>query len=134
MDLAGIIVASLSALGTLVQAYYSAKVTNKDVPEKTIKKAEKRAAEPLRIGAKQVDNVIDDHLLAILINEIEKHNSILIEAFRAENVTDEDISTQVENARVQICKVLSEIMRFNNGKLPTERLKKLFASNGCNKA
>lgn len=134
MDLAGIIVASLSALGTLVQAYYSAKVTNKGVPERTIKKAEKRAAEPLKIGAKQVDNVIDDHLLAVLINETEKHHAILIEAFRAENVTDEDMSTQVENARVQICKVLSEIMRFNNGKLPTERLKKLFASNGCKKA
>ncbi|MGH1381404.1 MAG: hypothetical protein ACRAU9_10715, partial [Shewanella xiamenensis] len=77
MDLAGIVVASLSALGSLVQAYYSAKVANKNVPEKIIKNAEKRAAEPLKIGAKQVDDVIDDHLLAVLNNEIEKHNSIL---------------------------------------------------------
>ncbi|MGI2081680.1 hypothetical protein [Shewanella putrefaciens] len=133
MDLAGIVVASLSALGSLVQAYYSAKVANKNVPERTIKNAEKRAAEPLKVGAKQVDDVIDDHLLAVLNNEIEKHNSILIEAFRTENITQEDMSTQVENARVQICKVLSEIMRFNKGKLPTERLKKLWVSNGCKK-
>jgi len=134
LDLAGIVVASLSALGSLVQAYYSAKVANKNVPEKIIKNAEKRAAEPLKIGAKQVDDVIDDHLLAVLNNEIEKHNSILIESFRAENTTYEDMSSQVENARVQICKVLVEIMRFNNGKLPTERLKKLWASNGCKKS
>jgi len=134
LDLAGIVVASLSALGSLVQAYYSAKVANKNVPEKIIKNAEKRAAEPLKIGAKQVDDVIDDHLLAVLNNEIEKHNSILIESFRTKNTTYEDMSSQVENARVQICKVLLEIMRFNNGKLPTERLKKLWASNGCKKS
>ncbi|MFT4805714.1 MAG: hypothetical protein ACI9YE_002937 [Psychroserpens sp.] len=131
MDLAGIVVASLSALGSLVQAFYSAKSANNKVSESDIKQAEKRASEPLKVGAKKVDDVIDDHLLLVLCNELDKHNSNLAEAFRENDIYDSDTAIKVEKARVQICNVLSEIMRFNEGKLPTQRLKKLWASNGC---
>ena len=131
MDLAGIVVASLSALGTLVQAFYAVKNTNGKVAESKIKQAEKRASEPLKVGAKKVDDVIDDFLLATLCDELERQDSNLVEAFRTSNMSQVDTAIKVENARAQICKVLSEIMRFNEGNLPTKRLEKLWVSNRC---
>ena len=131
MDLAGLLISGVSALGTLVQAFYSAKSTNATVDESTIKKAEKRASEPLKIGIKKVEDVIDEELLTTLSKVIDKHNKSLIEAFRSEHMTQAEHAVKVEEARTQICKVLSEVMRFNDGQLPTERLKKLWSSNRC---
>jgi len=112
LDLAGIVVACLSALGTLVQAFYAVKNTNGKVAESKLKQAEKQASEPLKVGAKKVDDVIDHFLLATLCDELERHNSNLVEAFRTNNMSQVDTAIKVENARAQICKVLSEIMRF----------------------
>lgn len=129
MDLAGIVVASLSALGTLVQAFYTAKGRN--VAESKIKSAQKRASEPLKIGVKKVNDVIDERLLATLCFELERHNTNLIDAFRSTDITQADTQVKVTEARAQICKVLATIMSFNEGSLPTKRLEKLWASNRC---
>ncbi len=131
IEIAGLAIAGVAALGTLVQAYYSAKSANKDINKATLKKAEERASEPLKVGFKKVAEVIDDDLLESLQNEIEKHNRKLIAAFQSPRATSEEREELVEEARLQICKFLSEVMRFNEGNLPTQRLVKLWSSNKC---
>ena len=54
IEVAGLVVAGVAALGTLVQAYYAARGANKSVSQTTIKQAEERASEPLKIGQKKV--------------------------------------------------------------------------------
>lgn len=131
MDLAGIVVSSLSALGSLVQAFYTARIANGKIAKNDIKRAEKRASEPLKIGTKEVDNVIDDQLLTVFYEKLKKHQRNLVEAFRSDDISKAETEVKVEEARAQICTVLSDIMRFNKGQLPTERLKKLSESMNC---
>ncbi len=131
MDIAGLVVAGVSALGTLVQAFYAAKNSNSEVSKSVISRAEDRASKPLKVGTKVVDDVIDQDLLLTLCHEIETHNKALISAFTNPELSVSEKELLVESARAQICKFLSEVMDFNNGQLPTERLKKLWQSNRC---
>lgn len=131
VDIAGLVVSGISALGALVQAYYVAKDSNASVNKKIIKKAGERASIPLKTGAKTVADVIDTELLLTLNREIESHHKALISAFSDTTLTNSDKEIVVESARMQICKFLGEVKNFNNDKLPTERLKKLWESNRC---
>jgi hypothetical protein len=131
IEIAGLVVAGVSALGTLVQAYYTAKAKNRKIASVTLNKAEERAKEPLKIGAKRVAEVIDNQLLEVLQAQIEIRNKKLIEAFRNENISDIEREKQVEAARIQICSFLNEVMKFNQAKLPTKRLQDLWVSNRC---
>ncbi|WP_448566886.1 hypothetical protein [Thalassotalea ganghwensis] len=131
MDLAGLLVASLSALGSLVQAFYTAKSDQGNVSKTTISKAKKRAKKPLKTGTKTVSAVIDDKLLLALSKQLEQHQSELITAFEARDINAEQTLINVEQARQNICHVLQQIKRFNQGDLPTKRLEKLWHSNGC---
>ena len=130
-EIAGLTIACVSALGTLVQAVYTAKLVNKDVSDATIRKSEERASDPLKTGIKRVSEVIDKDLLEILQNEIETQMKKLIETFRSSSITDEHKTYEVEEARIAICKFLSQVMKFNDGYLPTKRLQNLWASNKC---
>ncbi|KJG38303.1 hypothetical protein UA32_10875 [Photobacterium angustum] len=131
MDIAGLVVSGVSALGTLVQAFYSAKSSNQKISKREITKAENRASKPLIIGAKQVGDVIDQELLLALSREIEDHHKALVNAFYNSELTVSEKEIIVESARIQICKFLCEVKNFNNDQLPTERLKKLWESNRC---
>ncbi|TOP74557.1 hypothetical protein CGH09_22325 [Vibrio parahaemolyticus] len=131
MDIAGLVVSGASALGSLVQAYYAAKGSNSKVSKKVITKADVRASTPLKVGAKKVADVIDEELLLALSREIEKHHKALVSAFTNSALTDSEKEIIVESAKMQICKFLGEVKSFNNDKLPTERLKKLWESNRC---
>lgn len=81
MDIAGLVVSGVSALGTLIQAFYTAKSSNQKISKREITKAENRASKPLIIGAKQVGDVIDEELLLTLSREIEDHQKALVNAF-----------------------------------------------------
>jgi len=131
IEIAGLVVAGVAALGTIVQAYYSAKAANKDISKTRLRKAEERASSPLKIGVKKVAEIIDDELLETLQYEIEKHNRSLIKAFQTPEVSDSEREKMVEAARIQICRFLSEVKKFNEGKLPTKRLENLWSSNKC---
>ena len=96
-----------------------------------INTAAERAADPLKIGVKTVSEVIDADLLAILQNEIEDRNKRLIIAFRTSGIDDLERSRLAEESRRKICSFLCEVMRFNDGKLPTKRLETLLISNKC---
>ena len=133
IEIAGLVVAGVTALGALVQAYNSAKAANTEVSESSLKKAEARANSPLKRGAKRVAEVIDADLLETLQANIETHNKRLIDAFRSAEVSDSEREKMVEDARLQICSLLNQIMRFNEGNLPTRRLENLWASNRCEK-
>ncbi|WP_394204044.1 hypothetical protein [Shewanella waksmanii] len=131
MELAGLLVAGISALGTLVQAYYAAKSNDQPISKKAINKAVKRAGSPLKTGAKTVDAVIDQQLLLHLCKQVEQHNNQLVAVFRHPDLTEAEKQDQVEQARAQICQVLLEVKRFNQQVLPTKRLRDLWLSNGC---
>ena len=133
LEIAGLAIAGVAALGTLVQAYYSAKANNKSISKTKIDKAEERASEPLKTGVKKVAEVIDSGLLETLQNEIESQNRRLIIAFRSSEIDDVERARMVEEARKKICKFLREVMRFNEGNLPTKRLEMLWSSNSCDK-
>ena len=130
-EIAGLAIAGLTALSAVVQAYYAAKSAKSTVSKTVLRKAEKRASEPLKTGVKTVAEVIDEKLLATLQQEIEAQNEKLIEAFRSSNMKESERRHRVEAARKQICSFLSEVRRFNNEKLPTKRLEKLWLSNKC---
>lgn len=131
IEIAGLVVAGVTALGTIVQAFYTARAKNKKVSRTSLKKAEARASEPLKVGAKRVAEVIDQELLEALQGEIETRHKKLIQAFRSANVSDTAREKQVEAARQQICRFLDQVKNFNAGQLPTKRLKDLWISNRC---
>lgn len=131
MDIAGLFVASVSALGSLIQAFYTARDSNKKIDNHKVRLLQKRAKKPLKIGIKTIDAIIDDKLLTALSNDIEKHNLILIKAFSNSQLNEAEKAVKVEAARQQICKTLTEIKKFNNDQLPTKRLEKLWLSNRC---
>ena len=129
IEVAGLVVAGVAAMGTLVQAYYAAKGANKPVSQTTIKQAEERASEPLKIGQKKVAEVIDPDLLKALQREIDSQNERLIHALSSHDVSDNEKDKAVEAARLQICHFLKQVLNFNDGVLPTKRLQNLWASN-----
>jgi hypothetical protein len=131
LEIAGLTIAGVTALSAVVQAYYAAKSAKKDMNNTVLRKAKERASKPLKTGVKRVAEVIDEKLLAVLQHEIETQNEYLIEAFRSSNCSEAERSQRVEEARMQICRFLSEVRRFNNDSLPTKRLEQLWSSNKC---
>jgi len=131
IEVAGLVIAGVAAMGTLVQAYYSAKVANKPVSRTEIRKAEERANEPLKIGQKKVAEVIDPDLLKALQRQIDLQNERLIHALRSRGVSDNEKAKEVEAARLQICHFLKQVLNFNDEVLPTKRLENLWTSNRC---
>lgn len=131
MDIAGLVVAGISALGTLVQAYYARRGDQRQVKNSTIKKAEARAAIPLKTGTKVIRKVIDDDLLTAMNDSLSRHQESLIQAFQDEQLNESQRAVKVEQARAAICLTLQQIKHFNNQSLPTRRLEKLWASNRC---
>ena len=133
LEIAGLAIAGVTALGTIVQAYNTAKERKKKISNASLKQAEIRAGVPLRTGVKKVAEIIDPKLLKVLQQEIEKYNIELIEVFRSDEFSDSTKSKMVEEARLKICKFLKEVKSFNEGVLPTKRLEKLWLSNRCGK-
>ncbi|MDJ0722514.1 MAG: hypothetical protein QNJ04_12835 [Desulfobacterales bacterium] len=131
IEIAGLVVAGVTALGTLVQAFNTSRAKNRRVSRASLKKAEKRARAPLKVGAKRVAEVIDRELLETLQHEIEIRHRKLIEAFRSNDVSERERERQVEAARRQICRFLEQVLKFNADRLPTKRLKDLWVSNRC---
>jgi hypothetical protein len=131
IELAGLAISGVAALSTVVQAYYAAKSAKSTVRNSVLRKAEKRAGQPLKTGVKKVAEVIDDKLLATLQHEIEAQNEKLIEAFRSPDISEAERGRCVEAARKQICDFLSAVKRFNDDSLPTKRLEQLWSSNKC---
>ena len=133
IEVAGLVVAGVAAMGSLVQAYYSARAANKPVSQSKINQAEERASEPLKIGQKKVAEVIDPDLLKALQREIDAQNERLIHALGSREVSEKEKAKEVEAARLQICHFLNQVLNFNDGVLPTRRLQNLWASNRCGK-
>ncbi|MCW8109336.1 hypothetical protein OPS25_12575 [Alteromonas ponticola] len=131
MDLAGLIIAGISAMGTLIQAYYSAKDKDKSIPPGTVRAAEKRGNTPLKIGTKQVEAVIDDELLHTLSAEVYTHQQNLLRVLKDKAATQAAKERQIQAAEEEICRVLRQIKKYNDQALPTQRLKKLWTSHGC---
>ncbi len=131
MDLAGLIIAGISAMGTLIQAYYSAKEQNKRIPPSTVKAAQKRANTPLKVGAKRVRAVIDDELLHTLNAEVHLQQRNLLAVLQDQTSPQAAKDRQIRAAEREICRVLRQIKKYNDQALPTERLKKLWTSHGC---
>ncbi len=131
MDVAGLVVAGISALGTLVQAYYARRDDQRQVKGSTIKKAKTRAAVPLKTGTKVISQVIDDKLLNAMNATLSRHQQALVRAFEDQNITESQRAIKVEEARTAICQTLQQIKHFNSQTLPTRRLEKLWESNRC---
>ncbi len=131
IEIAGLIIASIGAMGTLVQAYYSAASSNRSVNKSKIKQAEERAQKPLKIGQKKVAEVIDPDLLKKLQIEIQAQTKQLISALRSNDISAEERLKEVEAAKKEICRFLKQVLYFNDGVLPTKRLQNLWESNRC---
>jgi len=131
IEIAGLVVGGVAALGIIVQAYYAAKAANKAISKTSLLKAKERAGKPLKRDIKKVAEIIDDKLLKTLQSEIEKRNKKLIKVFTTPRTSDSERERLVEEARGQICGFLIEVMRFNKGCLPTKRFEKLWSSNRC---
>jgi len=131
IEIAGLAVAGLSALASLIQAYYTAKANHKKVSESKIKESRDRADKPLKIGAKKVSEIIDPELLKVLKDQIEEQHAKLIFVLQSTDISDLERERSVEEARTQICYFLTKVKEFNEGVLPTKRLENLWFSNKC---
>jgi hypothetical protein len=131
MEVAGLIVAGISALGTLIHAYFAAKDSKKNVQKSIIKQAKGRAEEPLKTGAKRVSQVIDDNLLIAIQSRVEDQCRKLIWAIESMDISEPELEQIVAQSRREICRFLSQVMEHNAGELPTKRLKDLWESHRC---
>jgi len=87
IEIASLVVAGLSALSALIQAYNSAKVLNKKIATKKIKQANERASKPLKVGGKRVSEVIDEELLNAFLVEIQSQHQILLKAIHSDSMS-----------------------------------------------
>ncbi len=131
IEIAGLAIAGLSALASLIQAYYTARADNRKVSERRIRESRQRAEKPLKIGIKKVSEVIDPDLLTALKDQIEGQHKKLICALRSAEISAAERECAVEEARGQICYFLAKVKAFNDGVLPTKRLENLWLSNDC---
>ena len=127
IDIANLFVSLLSAVGTLVQAYNS----SKDISNKKIKQSKERASTTLKIGGKEISEVIDEGLLNTYVVRIQQEHNSLINILENKESTHEEIETAIKSSKKSICFFLNEIKDQNIGILPTVRLKKLWKSNQC---
>ncbi|EGQ7664801.1 MULTISPECIES: hypothetical protein [Vibrio] len=125
LSIANFLVSSLSAMSSMVQAYNSSKVTNKD-----ISKAQKRLDEPLKNGGAKIAQVIDSNLLNTLSSKAEKEARELISLIK-ETQDTEQLQKPMREASTRLCFYLSQIKSHNNGDLPTKRLNELWISHRC---
>ncbi|MDW2109004.1 hypothetical protein [Vibrio sp. 2089] len=125
LPIANFLVSSLSAISSVVQAYNSSKVTNKD-----LSKAQKRLDEPLKNGGAKIAQVIDSNLLNALSSKAEKEARELISLIK--EIDDiEQLQQPMREANTRLCFYLSQIKSHNNDDLPTKRLNQLWISHRC---
>lgn len=130
MDLlptANLLISSLSAISSMVQAYNSSK-TGKQQTDKAIK----RLDEPLKVGGKKVSQVIDSHLLNALSDKAEEEARELI-ALINQTQDFELLKKPMSDANIRLCFYLEQIKSHNDEKLPTKRLNQLWLSHRCEK-
>lgn len=125
LPIANFLVSSLSAISSMVQAYNSSKVTNKD-----LNKAQKRLDEPLKNGGSKISQVIDSSLLNTLADKAEQEARELI-CLISETQDTELLKQPMREASARLCFYLSQIKSHNNGDLPTKRLNQLWISHRC---
>jgi hypothetical protein len=125
LPIANFLVSTLSALSSMVQAYNSSKITNKDAV-----KAQKRLDEPLKNGGAKISQVIDSNLLQVLSSKAEQEVRALISLI-SEIQDTERLEQPMKEASAHLCFYLSQIKSHNNGDLPTKRLNQLWISHRC---
>jgi len=125
LALANLLVSSISAASSVVQAHNSNKVNPSDIT-----KAQKRIDAPFKRGGAKLVPVIDDKLLETLANKAHKEAQELIH-----NINNQDdveiIQNHIIEANSRVCFYLNQIKNHNENELPTERLKKLWLSHAC---
>lgn len=124
---ANLIVATLSAMGTLVQAYAS--ITSPD--KQKVRASKKRASKKLSRGGKKVAEVIDPNLLECFSVKIQKEYIELYNVLASDSSSLPEQKVAISRANKNICFYLTNIKEHNKGSLPTKRLKKLCQSHNC---
>ncbi|WP_298441408.1 hypothetical protein [uncultured Ferrimonas sp.] len=125
LPIANLLVSSLSALSSMVQAYNSSKVTKEDAS-----KAEQRLDKPLKRGGAKVSQKIDGKLLSALSEKAEAEARKLIELV---NMAEDPSSLELpmREASNRICFYLQQIKHHNDDVLPTKRLNDFWQSHRC---
>jgi hypothetical protein len=125
LALANLLISSISAASSVVQAHNSNKVNPSDIT-----KAQKRIDDPFKRGGSKLASVIDNKLLEALANKAHKEAQELIHNIK--NQEDIDIvQNHISEANSRVCFYLNQIKNHNKNELPTERLKKLWSSHVC---
>jgi len=124
---ANLLVSSISSLATVVQAHNS---NSNNVSKKDVEKAKTKLDKPLKVGGKQLVDIIDESLLLTLQSKAEIEARELIRAIGA---TSDIAQTKklISDANIRVCFYLEQIKIHNQNKLPTVRLNKLWESHGC---
>lgn len=125
MAVANLLVSSLSALSSMVQAYNASRLTNL-----SIEKAQQRLEQPLKQGGSRIAQVIDAQLLQALSDKAEQETKALIAELQ-EHDELHLLDAAIKQANERICFYLSKIKEYNKDVLPTKRLNELWASHGC---
>ena len=127
IEIANLFVSTLSAISSLVQAYNS----SRSVSAVKIKQSKERVSKTLKIGGQKISEVIDEDLLNTFIVRIQQEHQTLLGVLENKESTHKEIENSIKSSNKSICFFLNKIKEKNNGKLPTVRLNKLWASNQC---
>jgi len=131
LETAGLLIASISALSSMIIAGINARQEQREVRKDRLKQLENRAKTPLKIGGKQLENVIDDDTLKTLTNRIQSSVDELNKVFGDKNASDTEQEFVLAKARKEICQALRQIRSLNENDLPTKTLWNYWKSHQC---
>lgn len=131
LEAAGLLIAAISALSSMIIAGINARREHREVKKEKLRKLEKRAKTPLKIGGKQLEKVIDDETLKTLTSRIQNSVSELNEVLGDKNAGDNEQKIALAKAKSQICQALQQIRMLNENDLPTKTLWNYWNSHQC---
>jgi hypothetical protein len=130
---AGMLIAGISALSSVVQAYKAARDIGRDIEKEEIEKlvSLRKVSDK---ASKQLAKVISSDLLDDLLGNVEREQKRLSDILTDPNSARPKKDRVADEADMEICDNLRRIKRYNGGVLPDihgEDLYKVWQSHSC---
>jgi hypothetical protein len=139
LDVVTLIIAAISAMANVVQAYKSAKEMKRGLSAKEIDSIAKESEEIIEAKyyhkgeMDEIYNCVDAETLLVIWNVIEEAEERLKKALKDPANSNQEKDKEVRIAGATICAELRRIKTLNQGKLPHTELERLWKSFDCDR-
>jgi len=136
LDTAAIIISGISAIANIIQAYKSARDTQRGLSDKEIDAAEEsgHTAQAKYWHSNEMDSIydcIDFETLQVIWGNIDEAEDRLKKALKDPANSNQEKDKEVKIAAATICAELRRIKSLNQGVLPHPELEQLWKSFDC---